>query len=492
MLVLAGDGDTFTRLCLQVDRLLPVDGYILDKLERIHAGRIVFYHVGSHLQRTVQHQIKPQLARQRGTHTAVVGGIGLAAVHLKDAGCVVHRTANHAGKGQNGGVIDRIAAKGLILGAAGTLIANPVRIGTTDACGACGLMGIHHNLVLGCLLDTIKIVVVEGLAVVVFAVGYDIAHIARLHALVPPFVHKPVGLLQMALIVDGRRGRFVMHNHVHTLLSGIVGDSLHVKVGIRGHKVKDIVFLVAKPVLPSHIPAFHQHRIKSMLGRKVDVPFHVVGIGSMSAVGLHLLVVGLAQLHAEHIVGIGPATFSLDHLPPYAHILGGAYPAGVLQFAGFVQVERDSAGQDVLSAFTHDDGTPGRYRGSLDMSLVALCVRGEMAHQLAVALLVRRVVVIGEVHGGVVDTGSLMQINVDALIGTQLQGRLHGGGSGRCLGRIGGNGLFHPPAYLTQAACLPFILLCVVVAGYPPGCVVACHLELAFFFFYDEVHEVFL
>ena len=124
------------------------------------------------------------------------------------------------------------------------------------------------------------------------------------------------------------------------------------------------------------------------------------------------------------------------------------------------------------------------------MSLVALGIGGQVAHEFAVAILVRRVVVIGEVHGGIVDAGSLMQINVDTLVGTQLQGRLHGGGSGRCLGRIGGNSLFHPPAYLTQAACLPFIFLCVIVSGYPPGSVVGSHAEFGLLLLYNKVYKV--
>ena len=101
-----------------------------------------------------------------------------------------------------------------------------------------------------------------------------------------------------------------MHDHFHSLLPGIVGDCLHVKVGIRGHKVKDIVLLVAKPVLPSHVPAFHQHGIETMFGSKVDISFHMVGVGAMPAIGLHLLVIGLSQLHAEDVICIGPAALA--------------------------------------------------------------------------------------------------------------------------------------------------------------------------------------
>ena len=83
-----------------------------------------------------------------------------------------------------------------------------------------------------------------------------------------------------------------------------------------------------------------------------------------------------------------------------------------------------------------------------------------------------------------------MEIDIKAVIGAQLEGCLHGSGSGRCLGRIGGNGLLHSSAYLAQPACLPFIFLCVVVAGNPPCRVVGSHAELALLFCYDKVDKV--
>ena len=54
-------------------------------------------------------------------------------------------------------------AEGLVLRTTGTLVAHEVRIGTTDTRRACGLMGVHHDMVLRGLLHDVEIVIVHRL-----------------------------------------------------------------------------------------------------------------------------------------------------------------------------------------------------------------------------------------------------------------------------------------------------------------------------------------
>ena len=48
-------------------------------------------------------------------------------------------------------------------------------------------MGIHHDMMLGGLLDAVEIVVVHPLAIVVFSTGDDVAHITALHGCITSF-----------------------------------------------------------------------------------------------------------------------------------------------------------------------------------------------------------------------------------------------------------------------------------------------------------------
>ena len=93
------------------------------------------------------------------------------------------------------------AAKRLILSAASTLVANKVRPGATDAGGTSGFVSINHNMIVGSFLDGILIVVVNPLAVVVFATRDDVSHISAFHCLVAVCVHKCVCRIHMSLIV---------------------------------------------------------------------------------------------------------------------------------------------------------------------------------------------------------------------------------------------------------------------------------------------------
>ena len=161
-------------------------------------------------------------------------------------------------------------------------------------------------------------------------------------------------------------------------------------------------------------------------------------------------------------------------------------PRGVVDFRGLVEVESDAAGEDVGGFAADDDGAPRRVGGGLQIAFVAARIGGEVAHEGVVLL------VVGEVHGGIVHAGGLVEVDIQAVVGAHLQRGLHGGGAGRRAGGVGLNGLFHLSANAGEFRLLVFELLRVVVAGNPPGGVVAREGKLGQLVGYDEVGEFFL
>ena len=97
-----------------------------------------------------------------------------------------------------------------------------------------------------------------------------------------------------------------MHQQLHTLGVSIVVKHLDVEVGIRRHEVEHVALPQVGPVFPTHVPAFHQHLVKSVLGGKVDVALHLLIVGSMTAIGLHLRPIYLVEFDAGKLVGIVP------------------------------------------------------------------------------------------------------------------------------------------------------------------------------------------
>ena len=59
---LTGSRDVLAGLGFEVAAVVPVDGNVADKLKGVHVFLIVFYHVGSHLQRTVHRDVQGKLA----------------------------------------------------------------------------------------------------------------------------------------------------------------------------------------------------------------------------------------------------------------------------------------------------------------------------------------------------------------------------------------------------------------------------------------------
>ena len=442
--------------------------------------------IGGHLQGAVERDVERQLASQGGTHATLVLRVHLLHVHDKDARGIVHRSADAAGEGEDGGVVDGVAAECLVLCAARTLVADEVGVGSAQTGGACGLVGVDHDVVVGGLLHGIEVVVVQPLAVVVLSAGDDVAHIAALDGVVAVVDHEAVGGIEMSLIVAHRRGGFVVHDELHAARLGIFVEFLDVEVGIGADKVENIILLVAEPVFPAFVPSLDEHGVESVFGGKVDVSLHIGRVGRVFGRSGEFGVVGFAEFHGAHGVGVGPLSASGDHVPPHAHVFHGVNPRGVVDFGGFVEVEGDAAGENVGGFSPHDDGSPRRIGGRLQVALVAARIGGEVAHEGVVLL------VVGEVHGGIVHTGGLVEVDIQAIVGAHLQRRLHGGGAGGGAGRGSLDGLFHLSANAGEFRLLVFELLGVVVTGHPPGSVVARHGKFRQLVGHDKVGEFFL
>ena len=153
-------------------------------------------------------------------------------------------------------------------------------------------MAIHHDVMLGCCLDDTLIVIVHQLAVVILATWDDVAYITGLHCIITILVHQVEGILQVALVVEGRSGSLVVHHQLDTLGVCVVVEHLDVEVWIWSHEVEDIELLMTEPVLPTFIPTFYQHFLKSVLGCKVDIFLHLLIGSSMCTIRFALAIIG--------------------------------------------------------------------------------------------------------------------------------------------------------------------------------------------------------
>ena len=341
-------------------------------------------------------------------------------------------------------MVHGVAAEALILRTACTLVANQVGPGAADAGGAGSFVGVDHDVVVGSLLDAVLVVVVHPLAVVVFAARHDVAHVAALHGGIAVVYHELVCLVQVAFVVACRSRGLVVHDHLHALRGGVAVYLLHVEVGVGGHEVEYVVLLVAEPVFPAHVPSFNQHSIEAVFGGEVNVALHVGRVGRVCAVGFGVGKVGFAQLHGRKVVGVAPGALVGNHVPPYAYIFSGLDPRGILDFARFVQVQRQARSQDVGSLVAHHDGAPGRHAGSLQVAFVAASVGGEPA------LEGHGLVIVVEVHRGVVDTGSFVQVDVESVGRFHHQGSLYAAFPDGSLRGVLRHGILHLAAYFAQ------------------------------------------
>ena len=202
---------------------------------------------------------------------------------------------------------------------------------------------------------------------------------------------------------------------------GIVVERLDVEVGIRCGEVEDIVFPMVGPVLPADVPALDEHLREAVGGGEVDVLAYLLIVGTMAAVGLHLAPVNAVEFDGGIFVGVVPGVSADNHLPPHAAVLRRMYPTGVLYLTRFVEVvdEVVGLGEHVACIIAHGNGAPRCLARCLHISFHAGGIRGEprLKHHVLVIEV--------EMHRGVVDAGSLVDVDVESVVGLHLQRRLH-------------------------------------------------------------------
>ena len=217
----------------------------------------------------------------------------------------------------------------------------------------------------------------------------------------------------------------MVHDELDALALGVVTELSHIEVGVGSEEVEYELLELAEPVFPALVPALDEDSLDVVGGCEIYVLLDVLGIGGMGAVGNGLGVVGDAELYVG-LVGVAPCTASGgEHLPPYSCEFLGPDPVGVLYGAGLVEVEDQAALEDGGSVVGDDDGSPGCGLGCLDVASVAEGVRYEVGDELGAAL---TGVLYLELHGGEVDQGGLMDVDVQpAAVALEHHRGLHSG-----------------------------------------------------------------
>ena len=155
-------------------------------------------------------------------------------------------------------------------------------------------MGIYTNLIIGGFGHCIEIVIVHPLSVMMFTTWDDITHITTLHCIISIVHHELISLVHMAFVITYGSRSFVVHHQLHTFAGSIGIQHLHIKIGIRSHKIEYIIFWLAEPVFPTFVPAFYQYLVESVLGCKVNIAFHIFVVGTVLAVRFRFWIIRFA------------------------------------------------------------------------------------------------------------------------------------------------------------------------------------------------------
>ena len=202
---------------------------------------IAFGKIGCHLERTVQRQIKSQLFSQRSMYKTMLSRQERE-LRIEDTRSVVHRAANLSGKRKQCGMERFAAAKCFVFGTTGRFITDKIRISTAQSGRPNGFMGIYTNLIIGGFGHCIEIVIVHPLSVMMFTTWDDITHITTLHCIISIVHHELISLVHMAFVITYGSRSFVVHHQLHTFAGSIGIQHLHIKIGIRSHKIEYIIF----------------------------------------------------------------------------------------------------------------------------------------------------------------------------------------------------------------------------------------------------------
>ena len=360
----------------------------------------------------------------------LIARIDLGNIGLEDAWSVVHRTADQTGERKHAHVERLAAAEGLIFGTPCGFVADEVRPGAAKTGRTHSLVCIDHNLVLCGLSHSVEIVIYHPLVVMVVALRNHIAHIAALDCRVAVVVHKLVGLLHMPLVIAHGSGGLMMHNHLDALLRSIFLDFLYIEVRIRGHEVEDIVLHIAEPVFPAHVPAFHEHSVEPVCRSVVYVFLHISSSCSVTAVRFYLCEVVRVDMSAVQIPSVGPVAAAGYHLPPYTHIFARLDPGCVLNLARLIEVEGDAGSKYVARIVAHNHSSPRSGARALHICQVSVRIRCKVSLEHHILVIQK------QMHCRIVHKGSLVEIDINTVVGLHLEGGLHTGLGENCLGKV--------------------------------------------------------
>ena len=164
----------------------------------------------------------------------------------------------------------------------------------------------------------------------------------------------------------------------------------------------------------------------------------------MASVGLHLAPVDLVELDRGEVVGVVPVALAYNHLPPHTAVLRGVDPGGVFDLTGLIEVEDEVIREHVARIVADHHCAPWCLTGCLHGSLQTSGIGCQMADEgeglwqrpwrwlgiggvgvAATHKLLGEVLGLGidefEVHRGVILTGCLVDVDVEAVVALHLQ-----------------------------------------------------------------------
>ena len=149
--------------------------------------------------------------------------------------------------------------------------------------------------------------------------------------------------------------------------------------------------------------------------REVDVSHHLLSVGTVCAIGLALREVGFAKAHRGKVVGVVPITVSHNHFPPHTIILSGVNPRSVFNFARLIEVVDEIRREHGARIIAHHHGAPRRFARRLHIAHIAHGIGSESGFEHHILIIEI------EVHGGIIHTGSLVDIDVEPVVALQLE-----------------------------------------------------------------------
>ena len=280
-----------------------------------------------------------------------------------------------------------------------------------------------------------------------------------------------------------------MHHQLNTLRVRIIIEHLDIEVRIRSYKIKDIQFLMTEPVFPSFVPTFNQYFLQTILCSKVNIALHFLIGSTMSTIRLTLAIISNTQTNRRKIIRITPCLGTYNHVPPYTTVLGRVDPGSILYLARFIEVQCQLARKHITRIITHENSTPRCIEWSLDKALATYSIRSQprLKHEI---LLVEV-----EVHGRIIQTGSLMDIDIKTILRLQLKGSLHARireNSSRRITLIFLTISSDDRTDTSQRSDVVLILLCIIITWNPVCSMITSHCKLSVLLLNHEVVQRFL